>query len=203
MAGDNKMARDLLHLLSPYSYTNSIGTLTGREIVKQSNFSKTALGARFWLDTRRCYRLGRKNPDQLFEIFAAFNGEDPDDVRSDMWARIKMEKPLYSKVGHIILSLQHISMDTWITNMQKKETFGDELMLYALARTFQRHIVVYTEYRCWSTVGTDVPINGDRLLDICHVQLVHVGKDMYAELRPKPFNCCPGKFNTAATTPHY
>ena len=72
--------------------------------------------------------------------------------------------------------------------MREPSTFGDVLMLYALSCTFQRHTVVFTKLRCWSTIGTDNPISSDRLLDICHIKLVYLGKDMYAELRRKPFN---------------
>ena len=36
-------------------------------------------------------------------------------------------------------------------------------MLYALSRTFQRHSVVICANRAWSTIGTDDPINSDRL----------------------------------------
>ena len=37
----------------------------------------------------------------------------------------------------------------------------------------------------WSTVGTDDPIDSDRLLEICHVKLVYIGHNMFGELREK------------------
>ena len=68
----------------------------------------------------------------------------------------------------------------------KNETFGDVLLLYGLARTFQRHVVVLCADRCWSTVGTDDPINSTRLMDICHMKLVYVGNNMFGDLDERP-----------------
>ena len=82
--------------------------------------------------------------------------------------------------------------------MKNQSTFGDELMLFALARTFQRHVVVYSRNRCWCTIGTDEPINGDRLLEVCQVHLVYIGENMYGELRRKPFATKRPPFVSAA-----
>ena len=71
--------------------------------------------------------------------------------------------------------------------MESASVFADELMLFALARTFKVHVVVFTRNRCWSTIGSDDYISGDRLLEICEVKLLYVGQHMFAELRPKPF----------------
>ena len=82
--------------------------------------------------------------------------------------------------------------------MRNQNTFGDKLMLFALARIFQRHVVVYGKNRCWCTIGTDKPINGDRLLKICQVHLVYIGENMYGELRRKPFASKRPQFMSAA-----
>ena len=105
-----------------------------------------------------------------------------------MCHRVKDEKELYDSVGHVPVRLKCNDIDTWIKSMCNPETFVDELMLFAMVRTFQHHVVVYGKHRCWCTIGTDDPIDGDRLLDICQVHLVYIGENMFAELRRKPFH---------------
>ena len=40
---------------------------------------------------------------------------------------------------------------------------------------------------CWTTISTDEPIGGRRLLEICQVHFLHIGMHMFAELKLKPF----------------
>ena len=73
MAADNKIARELLNVVSPYNYISSIALLSQNDIMQQTLFHKTSLSEEYWLDTRHCFQYGRHNPDQLFELFRAFN----------------------------------------------------------------------------------------------------------------------------------
>ena len=143
------------------------------------------LSAKYWLDVRHCYRYGKKNPQQLFEIFGCFNNEEPEDVRSDICNRIKMEMKFYGKVGTVHLLFISNNIEKWLKTMKNNHNYGDPLMLYALSRTFQRHLVVLCANCAWSTVGTDDPIDSDQLLEICHVKLVYIGHNMFSELREK------------------
>ena len=60
-------------------------------------------------------------------------------------------------------------------------------MIYALSRVYQCHTVIFTSRSCWTTIGPDQPIDGNRLLQICQVHLLHIGLHMYAEIKSKPF----------------
>ena len=104
-----------------------------------------------------------------------------------MIIRIKHECNYYKHVGHDHLKRIGLNINQWLSLMESPSVFGDELMLFALARTFHRHVVVFTRNRCWSTIGSDEYISGDRLLEICDVKLLYIGQHMFAELKPKPF----------------
>ena len=60
-------------------------------------------------------------------------------------------------------------------------------MVYTLSRTHQCHVVIFTSGSCWTTIGTDSPISGARLLEICQIHLLHIGLHMYAEIKLKLF----------------
>ena len=149
----------------------------------------------YWLDVRHCYRYGKKNLQQLFEIFGCFNNEEPEDVRSDICNRIKMEMKLYAKVGTVHLLFISNDIEKWLKIMKNNRNYGDPLMLYTLSRTFQRHAVVLCANRAWSTVGTDDPIDSDQLLEICHVKLVYIGHNMFSELCEKTVPSIPPKLS--------
>ena len=189
-----------MNLVSPYNYTNNVVHLNKNDILDQPAFDNLELSAKYWLDIRHCYRYGKKNPQQLFEIFGYFNNEEPEDVRSDICTCIKMEMELYAKVGTMHLLFIGSDIEKWLKAMKNNRNYGDPLMLYALSRTFQRHSVVLCANRAWSTVGTDDPIDSDRLLEICHVKLVYIGHNMFGELREKSVLSIPSNLSNLATT---
>ena len=63
------MVFELMNLVSPFNYTNNVLHLNISDILDQPAFDKLELSAKYWLDVRHCYRYGKKNPQQLFEIF--------------------------------------------------------------------------------------------------------------------------------------
>ena len=71
--------------------------------------------------------------------------------------------------------------------MKSKSVFGDELMIFALTRAYQRHTVVLTSKGCWTTISMDEPISTLWLLKICEVRLLFISPHMYGELKRKAF----------------
>ena len=141
----------------------------------------------YWLDTSRCYIQRRKNSQQLFELFGSFSDTTPEKVRFDIIEHIMKNKEYYLQSGRTHLKKVKLSIDEWLDLMKSDSVFGDELMLFALANRYQKHAVVFTANRFWSTVGSDEPIAGTRLLEICEIHLLYTGKHMYGELKPRTF----------------
>ena len=137
MVMSRSMAFELMSVISPYNYTNNVIHLTQCDILDQSAFHNMSISKTHWLDLKYCYRFGKPNPHQLFEMFTKFNEEDPDDIRKDICARLKNESSLYGKVRTVHLLMLKTPVDTWVADMEKSDTFGDVLLLYALSQTFQ------------------------------------------------------------------
>ena len=178
---------ELMNMISQHNYVDIISQLTLRDVFPQRTYPLTPLSQIYWMDTRKCYQQKRKNPTQLLDIFGALSEEEPENIRSDMISRIKHECNYYEHVGHDHLKRIGLNIHQWLSLMESPSIFGDELMLFALARTFHRHVVVFTRNWCWSTIGSDKYISGDRLLEICDMKLLYIGQHMFAELKPKPF----------------
>ena len=181
------MAGKLFHLLSPYNHINIIAHLSIKDVFAQKHFVHHWLSKSYWMDTHKCYKQRCKYSQQIFEIFATFNEEEPSQVRKDIVKLIQQEKDLYSTIGQHHLRCSKLNIEEWIKLMLSDSVFGDELMLYTLSRTYQRHVVIFTAHGYWTTVGSDEPLSPMRLLDICEVRLMYIGTHMYSELKLKPF----------------
>ena len=102
------------------------------------------------------------------------------------------EKSFYESVGYNHLNRIKLLINEWLWLMSSDSVFADELMLYVLSRTYRHHTVLFTSTKCWSTIGTDEPISGQRLLEICQVHLAYIGQHMYGELKLRPFTALTG-----------
>ena len=69
--------------------------------------------------------------------------------------------------------------------MSKTITFGDEICLYALSRLYNRHIVVHTKTKSWSTMALQSPTNYENTLSKCDIHLLHMGRGIYGWLYRK------------------
>ena len=183
----SSITSELLSMIQPYNYTDCISHLAMRDVLPQCSYPLTPLSQIYLMDTCRCYQMKRENPDQLYEIFTAMNEEDPINVRYDMISHIKHECNYYESFGKNNLNKTGLNIHQWLSLMESPSVYADELMLFALARTYQRHVVVFTRNKCWSTIGSDDFISGERLLEICDLKLVYISQHMFAELKQKPF----------------
>ena len=110
----SSMSEELLHLLLPYNYTGNVVHLLVKDVFPQKLYALAELNDNYWMDTRRCYRNRRKNSNQVFELFAALNNEDPSNLQMDMITRITEEKSLYSSIGSTHLKKLKLSIDEWL-----------------------------------------------------------------------------------------
>ena len=117
-----------------------------------------------------------------------------------MITHINAEREFYSHIGCLHFKELKLSIKEWLNLMRSGSVFADKLMLYALAHTYQQHVVVFTSMRCWSTVGFDEPITGACLLEICEVHLLYIGQHMYGDLKLCPFVPIKGHAITEAPT---
>ena len=98
-----------------------------------------------------------------------------------------MDKEYYAHVGSHHLKCLKLDVDSWIKLMSFDSVFADELMIFALSKIYNRHTIIFTSNACWTIIGTDTPITGSCLLEICDIHLLYIGVHMFAELKRKPF----------------
>ena len=130
--------------------------------------------------------MGKPNSQILYDIFGEFSQEDSADVKLHTLDLISQEIDLYEKVGTTYLLLLGISMESWLNMMLRKTSFADELMLYALSRSYNRHTIVYNKNRLWCTMDITRPLTATEIHNHCDVHLVYITGGLFAQLRRKP-----------------
>ena len=102
-----------------------------------------------------------------------------------MLAEVKQYRDWYESAAYIMNIMKSTDMDTWLNIMKYEGIKGDEISLHALARIYQRHVVIHTKSRPWTTIKLNETITESRLSEVCDIHLLYMGNHVYAELVPK------------------
>ena len=184
---ENSIAVELMSIVSQYVYKRTVQYISPRDAVSQEQFDNKEISNSHWIDRRRSYSGRVRNSEFLFELFGSFSSETGPSVREDMIKRIELERPLYDRVGSVVLSMRGCNIEEWMEDMSDHNHYPDELMLYALSRTYNRHSLVVCRERNWSTIESPSPMSERELLTNTHVHLVYLGNSVFGELKPKPY----------------
>ena len=156
-----------------------------------SEFQKSPLCDRYWVDTWHCFDKDGVKEDMLFELFGNFSDDNSITVRANMISEVKNNLEWYECATFILSIMKQSSMETWLNIMKYEGIKGDEISLHALSRIYQCHIVVYTKSQPWTMVKLNDNIMENMLCDICDIQLLYMGNSVFAELKQKPYSTTP------------
>ena len=182
---DGSIAQELWQAIQPQTYRGIVPYIGKKTSVKLKDFDEHYLNENYWLDTRNCKRGRKINRQQIFELFSAYSGEAATDVREGMIVKIRLESDFYRRAGHVILGTSNI--DVWMNKMSNVEVPADELAIFALSRFYNRHTMIYTSVRPWTTLAVNDSTSIEEAHSLCQTHLVYLGQNMYGVLRPRPF----------------
>ena len=164
MYAENRIVVELMSIINKYPYKHYVSYISSRDLVTKDSFAQHAISCTHWIDHHASYTTDNlHNSNFIFEVFGAFSGEEASVVRADIIKRIKLEAKLYASVGQIVLNMRGCNLPAWIEDMSDPNQFPDELMIYVLSRTYNRHTMVILKDRNWSTVSSDNPISEHEL----------------------------------------
>ena len=124
----------------------------------------------YWIDISYCYTdKNLRNPNYLFDMFSHYSGELPIDVHHGVFDSILEENLFFENVGCNYMKEICINLNDWVKDMRDPLSFGDKMLLYALSRRYNRHVLVHTTGKTWSTIANYEQMNDEQLLEICHL----------------------------------
>ena len=99
MTCENKIATELMSIISNYFYTDAVQSLSPRDAVSPDSFSHILLSQDYWIDTHKTWNGNLVNTNCLFDYFSLYSEQDGDKIRMEMITHMKLEEELYNKVG--------------------------------------------------------------------------------------------------------
>ena len=82
------------------------------------------------------------------------------------------------------MAVRDIYFDSWITQIKLNEFIGNEFCLSALCQMCQRHALVVTAEKVWTTILPSFQKTDHEIHRLCDIHLLFVCRDMYAVLKP-------------------
>ena len=187
----SSMLQELYSTISPHEYSDYINYIIPSNCVSLSDFQKSSLSDEYWVDTSICYDINGVREDMLFELFGCFSQDDPTMVHANMLTEVKQYKEWYERAVFIMNIMKSTDLDTWLNIMKYEGIKGNEIALYALARVYQRHVIVYTKSRPWTTVNFTSKMTEEKLPEVCDIDLLYMGNHVFAELKRKEKRVAP------------
>ena len=147
------------------------------------DFPKLPINDIHWLDVRWCFINGRFNPNHVLEIFTKYSDMETDDLRECVLDLVEQDTKYWMHVSSVVLLMKAIDFKTWLSMMRVTICAVDELMLFILCKIHDRHAMVFTDSKLWSTIEEGHQLSLDELYNISDIHLLYLGQDMYGELK--------------------
>ena len=80
MEDENKMAVELMSLISKYPHRRHIQYISSRDAMMDEAFVTRKISKSYWMDKRKSYRGRLRESSFVFDLFGTFSNEEGDEV---------------------------------------------------------------------------------------------------------------------------
>ena len=190
------LTEELFQVTQLNQYRDSIQAIHPGDGISEKMFPTSVHGAKFELDNRLTYKVNKVckgktmkmkkvvNPNLMFTVFTVFGERSPGEVRKDMIDWIESNRESFKLHTFMGMASRDMDFDTWINNAKSNDYIGDEFCLSALCKMCQRHALVVTSVRLWTTIPPSFQKTDDEIRRLCDIHLLYVCKDTYSVLKP-------------------
>ena len=120
----------------------------------------------------------------MFTMFTAFGEKSPGELRKDMVEWIESNRESFKTDVFMAMVSRDIEFNTWFRKVRSNDYIGDEFCLSALCQMCQRHALVVTSNKIWTTIPPNFNKTDDEIRWLCNVHMLYVCKDTYTILKP-------------------
>ena len=180
------LTEELVQKIQARPYKKYVAKLREQDAVTGENYKNSRWANFFTVDASNTVRNGRANPNHLFELFGSFSGHSGTEVRIHLLKNITSDTSFYKERCAACLQSKDISFEVWVEQLADERIFCDELALMGLCNLYQRHCVVLTQNKLWSTIQADAPMNLLDLLKECSICLIYLGNQRFGVLTWRP-----------------
>ena len=187
------MSAELMHKMNPYSYKKFCSYISERDSISLEFYKASKWVNYFALDISLTFKNGKVNPDHVYELFGNFNGLSAKEVRMHLLEYIYENIDFFECRSSVCLALRGIGMNTWVDMVKDSRICCDELALLGLSAMYQKHCLVVTKNKFWSTIETKELLSIINLMKECSIQFLYLGNLKFGTLHWQPRNTQPVK----------
>ena len=187
------MSAELMQKMNPYGYKKFCSYISECDSISLEFYKASKWVNYFTLDVSLMFKNGKVNPDHVYELFSSFNGLSAKEVRMHSLEYIYENIEFFECRSSVCLALRGIGLNTWVDMVKDSRICCDELALLGLSAMYQRHCLVVTKNKFWSTIETKEPLSIINLMKECTVRLLYLGNLNFGTLRWQPHNPQPMK----------
>ena len=158
------LTEELFKVTPLNQYRDNIQAIHPGDGISEKMFPTSVHGAKFELDNQLTYKVNKfrkgkimktkkvVNPNLMFTVFTAFGERSPGEVRKDMLDWIESNRESFKSHVFMAMASRDMDFDTWINEVKSNDFIGDEFCLSALCQMRQRHALVVTSVKLWTTI---------------------------------------------------
>ena len=162
-----------------------------------SMFEGSIHAANYELDTRLTYKVNkwkhgkttktRKviNPNVMFTAFGVFCDKSPGAIIKHLCKWINDNLEQFKHQCFMGMAYKDIDFDDWFASIKRNDTVCDEFGLSGLCQAFQRHALVITSSKIWTTIPASHGKTNDEIRRLCDIHFLFMCRDTYSCLKPK------------------
>ena len=124
-------------------------------------------------------------------MFGSFNGLSTQEVRMHLLEYIYDNIDFFECRSLVCLPMHGMGMNTWVDMVEDNGICCDKLALLGLSAMYQRHCLVVTKNKFWSTIETKELLSIINLMKECTVRLLYLGNMKFGTLCWHPRNPQP------------
>ena len=121
----------------------------------------------------------------MFTMFGVFCDKSAGAIRKDLCEWISANLKSFKWQCFMGMASKDIDFDEWFSKLKSKDTGCDEFGLSALCQAFQRHAMVVTSHKIWTTIPAGYNKSPEEERRLCDVHFLYMYRDTFGCLEPK------------------
>ena len=191
------LTEELFRVTQLNKYKETIEPIRPGFGLSEKLFEGSQYAANYVLDTRLTFKVNKwkkgkttktkkvLNPNIMFTMFGIFCDKSAGAVRKELCKWISANLESFKRQCFMGMASKDIDFDDWFTKLKCNDTICDEFGLSALCQAFQRHALVVTSQKIWTTIPASYEKTIEEERRLCDVHFLYMYRDAYACLEPK------------------
>ena len=121
----------------------------------------------------------------MFTMFGVFCDKSAGVVRKDLCDWISANLDSFKRQSFMGMASKDIDFDEWFSKLKSNDTGCDEFGLSALCQAFQRHALIVTSHKIWTTILASHMKTPEEERRLCDVHFLYMYHDTFGCLEPR------------------